>query len=60
MPENLQTWKTEVGARLAALRVDPADRAQMIEELAQHLDDRYRSSRAAAARRRRERRCGRS
>ena len=43
MPEDLQTWKTEVAARLAALRVDPADRAQMIEELAQHLDDRYRS-----------------
>ena len=43
MPEDLQTWKREVVARLAAWRVDPADRAQMIEELAQHLDDRYRS-----------------
>ena len=43
MPEDLQTWKAEVAARLAAWRVDPADRAQMIEELAQHLDDRYRS-----------------
>jgi putative ABC transport system permease protein len=43
MRDELQRWKAAVAARLTALRIDPADRAQMIEELAQHLDDRYRS-----------------
>jgi putative ABC transport system permease protein len=43
MRDELQIWKAEVAARLSAMRIDAADRAQMIEELAQHLDDRYRS-----------------
>jgi putative ABC transport system permease protein len=37
MPE----WKSEIRARLAALRLDPAREAEIVEELSQHLDDRY-------------------
>ncbi len=38
MPE----WKEETGKRLAGLKLEPAREAEIVEELAQHLEDRYR------------------
>lgn len=37
MPE----WKEEIRRRLADLRIAPTREAEIVEELAQHLDDRY-------------------
>src|SRR6266404_5391559 len=37
MPE----WKEEIRRRLATLSVEPAREAEIVEELAQHLDDRH-------------------
>ncbi len=37
MPE----WKQEVRQQLASLQLDPAREAEIVEELAQHLEDRY-------------------
>src|SRR4051794_38676981 len=37
MPE----WKKEIEARLAPLRIEPAREAEIVEELSQHLNDRY-------------------
>jgi putative ABC transport system permease protein len=34
-------WSSEIRERLAGLAVDPAREASLVEELAQHLDDRY-------------------
>jgi len=34
-------WKDEIGKLLAGLRLAPTREAEIIEELAQHLDDRY-------------------
>src|SRR5918911_3735889 len=34
-------WRDEIRARLAGLGLDPASEAQIVEELAQHLEDRY-------------------
>jgi len=34
-------WKSEVGERLRGLRLDPAREAEIVEELSQHLEDRY-------------------
>ncbi|MGI9107413.1 MAG: ADOP family duplicated permease [Pyrinomonadaceae bacterium] len=34
-------WKKEIGSRLAGLRLAPTREAEIVEELAQHLDDRY-------------------
>src|ERR1044071_7540331 len=34
-------WKKEIGQRLAGLKLAPAREAEIVEELAQHLDDRY-------------------
>src|SRR5262245_40524761 len=45
MPE----WKREVIARLAALELDPAREAEIVEELSQHLEDRYAESLACGA-----------
>ncbi|HEY8176016.1 MAG TPA: ABC transporter permease, partial [Gemmatimonadaceae bacterium] len=42
MPE----WKLEIRARLAALRLDPTRETEIVEELSQHLDDRYADLRA--------------
>ncbi len=39
-------WRDEVRRRLAASGLDPATEADVSEELAQHLDDRYRELRA--------------
>jgi predicted permease len=40
-------WSGEVRARLAALRLSPVRQIEIVEELSQHLDDRYRELRAA-------------
>jgi putative ABC transport system permease protein len=37
MPE----WKEEIRRRLARLKLEPTREAEIVEELAQHLDDRY-------------------
>jgi putative ABC transport system permease protein len=37
MPE----WKSVIRARLAGLRLDPTREEEIVEELSQHLDDRY-------------------
>ncbi len=34
-------WKSEIGKRLAELKLEPAREIEIIDELAQHLDDRY-------------------
>ena len=42
-------WKTEVRRRLSRLNLEPAQEAEIVEELAQHLDDVYvRSLRSGA------------
>ena len=48
-------WSAHLRTRLAPLRLSPAREAEIVDELSQHLDDRY----EAAARRRRRRRRGR-
>src|SRR5262245_44311934 len=40
MPE----WKKGVRKRLASLKLEPAREAEIVEELAQHLEDRYAES----------------
>ncbi|HEY0004368.1 MAG TPA: ABC transporter permease [Pyrinomonadaceae bacterium] len=40
MPE----WKAEIRRRLSGLKLQPTREAEIIEELAQHLDDRYEQS----------------
>src|SRR5262249_42500566 len=45
MPE----WKAEISERLARLQLEPALEAEIVEELAQHLDDRYAELRAGGA-----------
>ena len=35
-------WQNEVRRRLSSLRLSPAREAEIVDELAQHLDDRYR------------------
>ena len=37
-------WKQEITGRLASLRLQPAQEAEIVEELAQHLDDVYQRS----------------
>jgi hypothetical protein len=37
MPE----WKEEIRRRLESLKLEPAHEAEMVEELSQHLEDRY-------------------
>ena len=34
-------WKQEIRQRLASLKLDPTREAEIVEELAQHLEDRY-------------------
>src|SRR5882672_863530 len=45
MPE----WKPDISARLASLKLEPTREAEIVEELAQHLDDRYEALRVAGA-----------
>jgi putative ABC transport system permease protein len=42
-------WRDEISSRLSALKLAPAREAEIIEELAQHLEDRYRELLAAGA-----------
>ena len=35
-------WKEEIRQRLEGLKLDPTREAEMVEELSQHLEDRYR------------------
>ena len=42
-------WAHEVRARLSPLRLSPAREAEIVDELSQHLDDRYRELIAAGA-----------
>jgi len=42
-PDRESTWKRAVLERLAGLQIDGAQRTSIAEEVAQHLDDRYRS-----------------
>ena len=37
-------WKEEIRARLSGLRLQPTREAEIVEELAQHLDDLYEES----------------
>ena len=39
----MRDWKSEVRRRLIERRVDPTLHTSVLEELSQHLDDRYRS-----------------
>ena len=38
----MPSWGEEIRRRLTALRLDPAREAEVVEELSQHLEDRYR------------------
>ena len=40
MPER-PDWRAEIRQRLAELQLDAAHEAQIVDEMAQHLDDRY-------------------
>jgi hypothetical protein len=42
-------WKQVIRQRLAGLQLDPAREAEIVEELAQHLDDRYAELRTGGA-----------
>jgi hypothetical protein len=42
-------WKEEIRNRLAGVMLEPAREAEIVEELAQHLDDRYKDSLARGA-----------
>ncbi|HJQ25492.1 MAG TPA: ABC transporter permease [Blastocatellia bacterium] len=42
-------WRNEIRQRLAGLRLEPMREDEIIEELSQHLDDRYAERRAAGA-----------
>ena len=45
MPE----WKSDIRKRLASLRLEPARENEIVEEFAQHLEDRYREMLARGA-----------
>jgi hypothetical protein len=45
----MRDWERELRRRLAPLRLPPAREAEIVEEMAQHLDDRYRELRARGA-----------
>jgi predicted permease len=42
-------WRTDIRARLAPIGLRPERESEIVEELAQHLDDRYRDRRTAGA-----------
>ena len=42
-------WTADLRARLAELRLTPAREAEIVEELSQHLDDRYEELRASGS-----------
>jgi putative ABC transport system permease protein len=45
----MANWKDEIKERLAALNLSPAREADIVEELSQHLEDRYAELRRAGA-----------
>lgn len=48
-------WRHDVRARLSSLRLSATREAEIVDELSQHLDDRYRELEQAGRRRRRPR-----
>src|SRR5687768_4676818 len=40
-------WRSEIRARLSELRLAPERETEIVEEVAQHLDDRYRELRSS-------------
>src|SRR5207247_7741998 len=46
---NMPDWKAEIRQRLAKLTLEPTRETEIVEELAQHLDDRYQELRAGGA-----------
>ncbi|HEU0185365.1 MAG TPA: ABC transporter permease, partial [Blastocatellia bacterium] len=46
---NMPEWKREIIGRLAVLKLEPTREAEIVEELSQHLDDRYSESVANGA-----------
>jgi putative ABC transport system permease protein len=49
MPEFSRQWARHVQPRLSSLRLSPIREAEIVEELSQHLDDRYRELIASGA-----------
>jgi hypothetical protein len=47
--ESRGRWQPDLHALLAGLRLSPAREAEIVEELSQHLDDRYEELREAGA-----------
>jgi putative ABC transport system permease protein len=45
-PEPVRDWTHDLREQLAGLRLEPAREAEIVEELSQHLDDRYEALRA--------------
>ena len=45
----MPSWERDLRARLAGLHLSPAREAEIVEELSQHLDDRYEELRAAGS-----------
>src|SRR6185503_15689119 len=45
----MRSWSDDLRVRLAGLRLSPAREAEIVEELSQHLDDRYEELRAAGS-----------
>jgi putative ABC transport system permease protein len=43
----MHEWRSEIRSRLAALKLRPEREAEIVEEVTQHLDDRYREMRAS-------------
>src|SRR5262245_19159998 len=42
-------WKEEIRKQVSHLKLDPVREAEIVEELAQHLEDRYRESLSSGA-----------
>jgi PadR family transcriptional regulator, regulatory protein PadR len=49
MGTEMRDWKRVIEERLASLRIEPAREAAVVEELAQHLEDRYQELRSEGA-----------
>jgi predicted permease len=49
LESNMPAWKDEISKHLASLQLEPAREAEIVEELAQHLDDRYQEMLAGGA-----------
>src|SRR5438876_5235386 len=49
MPDSSTRWTKEVRTRLLSLRLSPTRESEIVEELSQHLDDRWRELIAGGA-----------